>query len=223
MKAQFFNHARQTVFMVMLAICASAEAQQPLMRDVFRQMPDTLLPTMSHNNRLDMVDFIDSGMKAVVTDNLSGLCTMDTLSSDYTRISMGESLSVEFKLLPSSTQLSDSSTCAVCMVKTFGSKAKESEVTFFTQKWRQLPTTLTLSSYAPQLVARPDTMSATRYAEICPDTALLMVAATLSPADNTLTLTPQLPLQTSDERKETMPLLHALTLKWTGKDFQIVR
>ncbi len=209
--------------LAMLAVCTVAEAQQPLMRDVFRQMPDTLLPTVSHNNCLDMVDFIDSGMKAVITDNLGGQCSMDTLTTDYTRISMGESLSIEFKLLPTAAQLPDSSVCMVCMVKTFGSKTKESEVTFFTQKWKQLPTTLVPGSYAPQLVARPDTMSATRYAEIYPDTDLLMVAAALSPADNTLTLTPQLPLQTSDERKETTPLLHALTLKWTGKDFQTVR
>ncbi len=220
MKTRFFKYARQAAIMAMLAVCSLAEAQQPLMRDVFRQMPDTQLPTMSHNNRLDMIDFIDSGMKAVVTDNLGGQCTMDTLTADYARISMGKSLSIELKLLPSAVQLSDSSTCVVCMVKTFGSETKESEATFFTQKWQLLPTTLVPVNYAPQLVSRPDTMSAAYYAEICPDTALLMVAASLTPADNTLTLTPQMPLQTSDERKETMPLLHTITLKWTGKTFQ---
>ena len=220
MKTRFFKHARQAAIMAMLAVCSPTEAQQPLMRDVFRQMPDTLLPTMSHNNRLDMIDFIDSGMKAIVTDNLGGQCTMDTLTADYARISMGKSLSIELKLLPSAAQLSDSSTCVVCMVKTFGSETKESEATFFTQKWQPLPTTLVPVNYAPQLVSRPDTMSAARYAEICPDAALLMVAASLTPADNTLTLTPQIPLQTSDERKEATPLLHAITLKWTGKTFQ---
>ncbi len=231
MKKRFFKHARQAAFffkharhvvtiVALFAVCSLAKAQQPLMRDVFRQMPDTLLLTMSHNNRLDMIDFIDSGMKAVVTDNLGGQCSMDTLTADFAQISMGKSLSIELKLLSSAAQLPDSSTCVVCMVKTFGSETKESEVTFFTQKWQPLPTTLVPVSYASQLVVRPDTISAARYAEICPDTALLMVAATLTPADNTLTLTPQISLQTSDERKETTPLLRTVTLKWTGKAFQ---
>ncbi len=221
MTAHTLARIRHAAIVAMLAVCSSAEAQQPSMRDVLGQMPDSLLPTMSKNNRLDMIDFIDSGMKAIVTDKLNDQCTMDTLTADYARISMGGSMAIELKVLPSSTQLPDSSTCVVCMVKTFGMQTKESEASLFTGKWHPLPsTTLAPNAYAPQLIVRPDTMSAERYADICPDTALLMVAATLSPTDNTLTLTPQVPLQTEDERKETAPLMHCLTLKWTGKEFR---
>lgn len=215
-----FKHAKLAIAAVLLTVCTCAEAQLPLMRDLFRQMPDTLLPTMSKNNRLDMVDFVESGMKAVVTDRLDGQCIMDTLTANYARISMGGSLSVELKALPTTTQLPDSSTCIVCLVKTFGSQTKESSVDFFTEKWHPLPITLTPANFIPQLMVRPDTISAEHYAEICPDTSLLMVAAALSPTENTLTLTPQEPLQTEEERKETAPLLRSQTLKWTGKEFK---
>ncbi len=214
------KHARMAIAGAMVTVCTCTEAQLPLMRDVFSQLPDTLLPTMSRNNRLDMVDFVESGMKAVVTDRLDGRCVMDTLTADYARISMGGSLSVELKVLPTSAQLPDSSACIVCLVKTFGSQTKESSVDFFTEKWRPLPVKLTTGTYTPQLIVRPDTITAERFAEICPDTSLLMVAAALSPAGNTLTLTPQMPLQTDEERKETAPLLRSLTLKWTGKEFK---
>lgn len=220
MKTHPLKHVRPAIIAAMLAVCTCAEAQLPLMRDVFRQMPDTLLPTMSRNNRLDMVDFVESGMKAVVTDRLDGRCVMDSLTADYARISMGGSLSIELKALPTAMQLPDSSACIVCLVKTFGSQTKESSVDFYSGKWHPLPIKLTPDTYTPQLIVRPDTITAERFAEICPDTSLLMVAAALSPADNTLTLTPQEPLQTDDERKETAPLLRSLTLKWTGKEFK---
>lgn len=220
MTTHSLKHAKQTIAVAMLAVCTCAEAQLPLMRDVFRQMPDTLLSTISRNNRLDMVDFVESCMKAVVTDRLDGQCVMDTLTADYARISMGGSLSVELKILPPTMQLPDSSTCIVCLVKTFGSQTKESSVDFFTGKWHPLSVKLTPNAYTAQLIVRPDTITAERFAEICPDTSLLMVAAALSPADNTLTFTPQVPLQTDEERKETAPVLRSLTMKWTGKEFK---
>ena len=41
-------------------------AQDLKMRDVFNHMPDSLMPYLSHNNRLDFIDFIDSNMKSEV-------------------------------------------------------------------------------------------------------------------------------------------------------------
>lgn len=212
-------HARLAAASLLFALCANATAQQMGMNDVFRQMPDSLLPTMSKNNRLDMVDFIDSGMKATITDNLDGQCTMDTLTANYAHISMGGSMTVELKLLPSTNELADSSRQVVCMVKTFGSEAKESTVSFYTEKWTPLPITLSPAEYAETLCTRPDTMSAERYAGISPENELVLVAATLSPNDNTLTLTPQMPLQTEDEEKDMTAIMRSITMAWTGKLF----
>lgn len=213
------THARLAAASLLFALCANATAQQMGMNDVFRQMPDSLLPTMSKNNRLDMVDFIDSGMKATITDNLDGQCTMDTLTANYAHIRMGGSMTVELKLLPSANELADSSRQVVCMVKTFGSKAKESSVSFYSEKWTPLPITLSPAEYAETLCARPDTMSVERYAEICPEKGLVLVAATLSPNDNTLTLTPLMPLQTEDEQKDMTTIMRSITMAWTGKLF----
>ena len=45
---------------------------QTTMRDVFRQMPDSIVPYLTENNRLDFIDFIDSNMKAEVTNAFGG-------------------------------------------------------------------------------------------------------------------------------------------------------
>ena len=49
------------------ALCALAvgqvSAQDLKMRDVFKQIPDSLVPYLSQNNRLDFIDFLDSNMR----------------------------------------------------------------------------------------------------------------------------------------------------------------
>lgn len=56
------------------ALCALAvgqvSAQDLKMRDVFKQIPDSLVPYLSQNNRLDFIDFLDSNMKAEVRNKL---------------------------------------------------------------------------------------------------------------------------------------------------------
>ena len=51
------------------ALCALAvgqvSAQDLKMRDVFKQIPDSLVPYLSQNNRLDFIDFLDSNMLQV--------------------------------------------------------------------------------------------------------------------------------------------------------------
>ena len=48
----------------------------------FSNMPDSLLPYLSHNNRLDLVDFMNSGMKAVVTNKFEEQTEMTMLTTD---------------------------------------------------------------------------------------------------------------------------------------------
>ena len=48
-------------------IVGQASAQDLKIRDVFKQMPDSLMPYLTGNNRLDFIDFMDSNMKASVT------------------------------------------------------------------------------------------------------------------------------------------------------------
>ena len=48
----------------MLLLLVSLATTAVDMKDVFTAMPDSVLPTLTRNNRLDMIDFVASGMKA---------------------------------------------------------------------------------------------------------------------------------------------------------------
>ena len=85
------------------ALCALAvgqvSAQDLKMRDVFKQIPDSLVPYLSQNNRLDFIDFLDSNMKAEVRNKLGGMSEMTALTDDSLSIRMSNALQVDMLLL----------------------------------------------------------------------------------------------------------------------------
>lgn len=128
----------------MLLMIFSVSASAIEMKDVFSAMPDSVLPTLTRNNRLDMIDFKVSGMKAEVNDVFDDKSTLDTLTADYLHITLSEAVKVEMKLLPSSSQLADSASHVICMVMTYGKQPIESKVTLFTSQWTPLPSSPTI-------------------------------------------------------------------------------
>ena len=70
----------------------------PSITDVFKQMPDSLMPYLSANNRLDFIDFMDSNMKAEVTNQTGGTSEMTALTDDSLSIRMSDALRVDMLL-----------------------------------------------------------------------------------------------------------------------------
>ena len=80
----------------MTSVCS---AQEPTLRDVFRQIPDSLMPSLSLNNRLDFIDFMDSNMKAAVRNQLGGMSEMTALTNDSLSVRMSDALRIDILLL----------------------------------------------------------------------------------------------------------------------------
>ena len=68
------------------------------LKEVFKQMPDSLMPYLSANNRLDFIDFMDSNMKAEVTNLTGGTSEMTALTDDSLSIRMSDALRVDMLL-----------------------------------------------------------------------------------------------------------------------------
>lgn len=111
---------------VLLLLCVTVPAQSLSVRTAFAQMPDSLLPYLSEGNRLDMMDFIDSGMKARVLDQFGDTVCMDILTDSYVHVILSPVSTLELKVLSDSV---------FCMVMTYGGKIKESRVTFYDSSW----------------------------------------------------------------------------------------
>ena len=120
----------------LMAFTCQVSAQDMKMQDFFRQMPASLLPTLSENNRLDMLDFMASNMKAEVTNRLGGKSEMTVLTDSTLTIRVSDALTVELLLLRSENTDKN----LLCLIETFGrdSLSLDSQVRFFTPSWERL-------------------------------------------------------------------------------------
>ena len=115
--------------------CIQTSAQALKIRDVFKQMPDSLMPYLSQNNRLDFIDFLDSNMRAEVKNQLGGTSEMTALTDDALTIKMNESLRVDMLLMESAS--TDSISHTIVMIETFMTDSihGQSTVKYFSPNW----------------------------------------------------------------------------------------
>ena len=136
----------------------------------FKNMPDSICPLLSAVNRADFIDFLESKMKAEVTNSFGGKSEMTELSPDYIHVKMTPQSSWQMKLLP----INDS-TKVICVVTTVCAPACDSHVKFYTTDWKELVASSYLDVYEYQ--------DARRQAD------MLLMKADLSAKDATLAFT----------------------------------
>jgi hypothetical protein len=72
---------KRLAFSILLMASLPAFGQN-MMRDALQQMPDSVIPYLSHSNRLDLLDYFDAKMKAEVTNELGGKSELLALTND---------------------------------------------------------------------------------------------------------------------------------------------
>lgn len=153
----------------------------------FKNMPDSICPLLSAVNRADFIDFLESKMKAEVTNSFGGKSEMTELSPDYIHVKMTPQSSWQMKLL----SVNDS-TKVVCVVSTVCAPACDSHVKFYTTDWKELPT----SFYLPELpvlddfiAEASDTVDIYEYQDARRQADMLLMKAELSARDTALAFT----------------------------------
>jgi hypothetical protein len=147
-----------TLFFVLSIAVGSIAQQSTSMVSLFKEMPDSLFPYLSHNSRLDMVDFKEAGMKAEVTNSLDGTSELVFLSSDSLSLRLSESLRVEMKLMVGSSAEADS---VVQVVRTYMVNENQSVriLDIYSTDWRCLSSKVVRSS----LLSRDDELFSQPY------------------------------------------------------------
>ena len=188
-------------------------------KQYFVSMPDTILPLLTEINRADCIDFLESNMRAIVTNRLDGKSEMTTLTDNYIAIKLSEQSSWQMKVLA----LNDS-TQVLCTVFTACAPACDSHIKFYTTQWESLSladyiqTMPTLSDYLPQLNESDydiQTLNAVKQAD------LLLIKMQLSADDNTLVCsfdTPQY-MEKSAAQKLTPLLQKPIVYNWNSGKF----
>ncbi len=200
-------------------VSIGANAQKKVeMRDVLKQMPDTIFSYLSTNNKLDMIDFIDSHMKANVTNAFDGTTTLDTLTNNYLKMSLTPASTLEMRLLPFGNKGAGAAGQVVCMVITYGDKVKESEVRFYSTEWKLLGGIGNPISHDKLL--RYAASDPTIGSDVQKIGDFLCAEASLSPSDCTLVAKLALPVYVADNKIYTKSLDVSKTFKWDGGAFK---
>ena len=117
---------------MVLAAVAPAEAQEA--KKLFVDMPDSISPLLTKVNREDCIDFLESHMRARVTNRFGKTSEMTELGEDYIRMQLTSQSTWQMKVL----SVNDS-TRLICTVSTVCAPACDSDVRFYTTDWKPLP------------------------------------------------------------------------------------
>lgn len=187
----------------------------------FTSMPDSLSPLLTAVNRADFIDFLESKMKAEVTNRLGGKSEMTELTSDYIRVQVTPQSSWQMKLLAV-----NDTTRLICTVATVCAPACDSHIDFYTSDWKKLPS----SSYLPALPAMDDfiapasdTTDVYRYQDARLQADMLLMKADLSAGDATLTFTFTTPDYMEKEAAEKLKPFLRCPVSYVWKEGKFVR
>ncbi len=186
------------------------------LRQLWIDIPDSIIPYLNKSLRTEFIDFVDMEVQADVKNLLMGDSKLDTLTTDYTQITLNESTVLQLKLLPYAW--GDS---IICFVKTFNAPEKESEVRFYDQKWNQLSTSNFIQKLeSSSFIQKPDTMQADSFEVLKEKIEPEMLWAQLDQNDNSITYHMSTPLVSNDEKKALEAILVQRKFKWDGKMFK---
>lgn len=199
--------------MVLLGVlCVLPSLQARRMRDVFAEMPDSVLELLTRNNRLDCIDFIENNMTARVRNAMDDYSELKALNDTYLQLQLTAASRVEMKLLTVSDSVQ-----YVCMVRTYAGPVEESTVAFYTADWQPLPASAHWREpHYDDFWVRSDTVSAEAWKEMKRRVDFRLVKASLSPDEEALELTLQLGTLEEKEKEAVLPFTRPLRYRWSA-------
>lgn len=125
---------KRIVTVIILALMATAGRATDL-RTLFISMPDSITPTLTKSDRMDFLDYMDSGMKASARNKLGGESVMTRFEENMLSIQTSRSGRMDMLLLRKGKDET-----LICIIRTVTAKYDDSRLSFFTEDWRPVPT-----------------------------------------------------------------------------------
>lgn len=203
---------------MLIATLLNVDAQSP-MRDLWIQMPDSVVAYLDVNSRTEMADFYEMKVKTGSKNLLEGKSAIDSLTSDYIHVTLNSSTTLQIK------KLQTESSFVICLIKTYTAPEPESEVSFFSSSWKPLketfglPVTNDASSLIEQFTTRPDTISQERYEELASMLDPVMISAEMSVNEQVVTFSLSHPLIEKSEILNINAIFKQRKFKWNGQTF----
>ena len=195
------------IFLILLVTFSLLPLNAQNMRQIWLEMPDSIVPYLNRSLRTELADYVTMGMKSEVMNALRDTTRIEKLTDDYILIQLSNATKLEIKSLDAST---------IAMVQTWCGPLAESKLSLFSNNWEVKPLNIDVS---PMFV-KPDTMSQQRYSELLDMAIVTMKEMQLSVKDNSLTIKYSVPLLSSTDKKEMQAILRQRKLNWNGTTFK---
>ena len=123
---------RKFLICTALLSCSTVVWAQKNMSEIFSAMPDSIIPYLTKNNRLDCIDFKANNMKAVVENAFGSKSELKTLTDDFLMMQLNETTTLQLKLLPTPSDT------LLCMVMTYVLPEPDSHLSIYNTDWREI-------------------------------------------------------------------------------------
>ena len=195
------------IFLILLVSFSLLPLNAQNMRQIWLEMPDSIVPYLNRSLRTELADYVTMGMKSEVLNALRDTTRIEKLTDDYILVQLSNATKLEIKSLDAST---------IAMVQTWCGPLAESKLSLFSNNWEAKQLNIDVS---PMFV-KPDTMSQQRYSELLDMANVTMNEMQLSVKDNSLTIKYSVPLLSSTDKKEMQAILRQRKLNWNGTTFK---
>lgn len=205
------------IFFILMS--ASVADAQSSMREVWIDMPDSVVAYLNKNNRSEMVEFYQMKVKASSKNLLEGESAIDTLTEDYIRVVLNEKTTMQLKCLQKGASY------IICVVKTFVAPEPESEISFFNASWQPLggsfglPSSGDADALLKDFSTRPDTISLDRQEELASMLDPVMFSAELSVSEPAIILRLSYPMLVDEDKQNLNAVFKPRKFKWNGQTF----
>lgn len=119
------------------------------MKEIFTNLPDSILPTLTKNNRLDCIDFIENKMTTEVNNSLNGKSCLTALTENLAKIKISELAELQICKIPIDNNY------IICLIHSCKADAWDSSIKFYKPNWTpinasQFITLPTTKDFIPQ-------------------------------------------------------------------------
>lgn len=121
---------RRIIPVLLLCLSAIGPVRAEDLRTLFIGMPDSIIPTLTKSERMDFLDYMDSGMRARVRNKLGGESMMTAFSDNSLTVMTSQSGRLEMVLFPRKNGSN-----LICIIRTVTARYEDSRLSFYNEDW----------------------------------------------------------------------------------------
>ena len=184
-------------------LCVSAQS----LREVWIEMPDSVLPYLSKSQRTELADYVDMKADPAVLNAFGDSVRIERMTNNYLLVKASKVTRLEIKLLDNNT---------LALVQTWKAPVAESKLSLFNLQWQPKEAVVVYN----ENIVKPDSMSEEEFADLKSLMYPRMREYRLSAENNSLSVSWNYPLLSKKDAKRVADLLKMQVVNWTGKDFR---